>query len=90
MKEYLVFLSTILFVIFVLCFSVESSTLEKLDQQLFDAIYDEKNFGSTRYSLMESFTYFGDPYAVIGLSLISVTYGKEKNQKAEFRKVFGC
>ena len=81
MKEHLTFLATVLFVIFVLCFSVEPSTLEKLDQQLFDAIYDEKNFGSTRYSFMESFTYFGDPYAIIGLSLIGVTYGKEKNRK---------
>ena len=80
MKEYLVFVSTIFFVIFVLCFSVEPSTLEKLDQQLFDAIYDEKNLGSTLYSLMGNITHFGDPYAVIGLSLISVTYGKEKNR----------
>ena len=81
MKELLVFLSTVIFALFVLCFSVESSALEKLDQQLFDAIYDEKNLGSTRYSLMENITYFGDPYAVIGLSLISVTYGKEKKRK---------
>ena len=81
MKEYLVFLSTIFFVIFVLCFSVEPSTLEKLDQQLFDAIYDEKNLGSNLYSLMGNITHFGDPYAVIGLSLISVTYGKEKTRE---------
>ena len=59
---------------------MEPSTLEKLDKKLFDDIYDEKILGSTLYSLMENITYFGDPYAVIGLSLISVTYGKEKNR----------
>ncbi|MEC7868271.1 MAG: phosphatase PAP2 family protein [Candidatus Poribacteria bacterium] len=82
MKENLAFLSTIFFVIFILISSAaEPNTLEKLDQRIFDAIYDKKNSGSTRHTLMKNITYFGDPYAVIGLSLFNVTYGKEKTRE---------
>ena len=57
MKENLTFLSTIFFIIFILISSsAEPNTLEKLDQRIFDAIYDKKNSGSTRHTLMENIT----------------------------------
>ena len=81
MKENLKFLSVTLLIIFTFISSAESNTLEELDQQIFDAIYDEKNSGSIRHTLMKNITHFGNSYAVIGLSLLTVTYGKEKNRQ---------
>ena len=81
MKENLKFLSVTLLIIFTFISSAESNTLEELDQQIFDAIYDEKNSGSIRHTLMKNTTHFGNSYAVIGLSLLTVTYGKEKNRQ---------
>ena len=81
MKENLKFLSVTLLIIFTFISSAESNTLEELDQQIFDAIYDEKNSGSIRHTLMKNITHFGNSSAVIGLSLLTVTYGKEKNRQ---------
>ena len=81
MKENLKFLSVTLLIIFTFISSAESNTLEELDQQIFDAIYDEKNSESIRHTLMKNITHFGNSYAVIGLSLLTVTYGKEKNRQ---------
>ena len=81
MKENLRYLSIILLIFSTLISSADSNALKELDQRIFDAIYDEKHSESIKHNLMENITHFGHPYAVIGLSLLNVTYGKEENRK---------
>ena len=59
----------------------EGNFLARLDQGIFDAIYDEPPQSEPLGTIMEVGTYFGDGRTMLGVSLLLMAYGGDKNRE---------
>ncbi len=59
----------------------EGNFLARLDQDIFDAIYDEPPQSELLGAIMEVGTYFGDGRTMLGVSLLLMAYGGDKNRE---------
>ena len=53
----------------------------RLDQDIFDAIYDEPPRSEPLGTIMEIGTYFGDGRTMLGVSLLLMAYGGDENRE---------
>ena len=53
----------------------------RLDQDIFDAIYDEPPQSEPLGTIMEVGTYFGDGRTMLGVSLLLMAYGGDENRE---------
>ena len=59
----------------------EGNFLARLDQDIFDAIYDAPPQSEPLGTIMEVGTYFGDGRAMLGVSLLLMAYGGDENRE---------
>ena len=59
----------------------EGNFLARLDQDIFDAIYDEPPQSEPLSTIMEVGTYFGDGRTMLGVSLLLMAYGGDENRE---------
>ena len=59
----------------------EDNFFLRLDQDIFDAIYDEPPQSEPLGTAMEIGTYFGDGRLMLGVSLLLMAYGNDKNRE---------
>jgi membrane-associated phospholipid phosphatase len=59
----------------------EGNFFVRLDQDIFDAIYDEPPRSQPLGTIMEVGTYFGDGRTMLGVSLLLMAYGGNKNRE---------
>lgn len=59
----------------------DDNFLVRLDQDIFDAIYDEPPRSEPLGTAMEIGTYFGDGRTMLGVSLLLMAYGDDKNRE---------
>ena len=59
----------------------EGNFFVRLDQDIFDAIYDEPPRSQPLGTIMEVGTYFGDGRTMLGVSLLLMAYGGDKNRE---------
>ena len=59
----------------------EGNFFLRLDQDIFDAIYDEPPRSEPLGTAMEIGTYFGDGRTMLGVSLLLMAYGNDKNRE---------
>ena len=59
----------------------EGNFLVRLDRDIFDAIYDEPPQNEPLGTIMEVGTYFGDGRTMLGVSLLLMAYGGDKNRE---------
>lgn len=80
-----ILLSTLWAILFSLISAVgytdEGNFLARLDQDIFDAIYDEPPQSEPLGTIMEAGTYFGDGRTMLGVSLLLMAYGGDKNRE---------
>ena len=58
----------------------EGNFFARLDQDIFDAIYDAPPQSEPLGTIMEVGTYFGDGRTMLGVSLLLMAYGGDKNR----------
>ena len=75
--------SCVLFFCFisVVGYADEGNFFARLDQDIFDAIYDEPPRSEPLGTAMEIGTYFGDGRTMLGVSLLLMAYGDDKNRE---------
>ena len=59
----------------------EGNFFARLDQDIFDAIYDEPPRSEPLGTAMEIGTYLGDGRTMLGVSLLLMAYGDDKNRE---------
>ncbi len=59
----------------------EGNLFTRLDRDIFDAIYDEPPRSEPLGTTMEIGTYFGDGRTMLGVSLLLMAYGGDKNRE---------
>lgn len=59
----------------------EGNFFARLDRDIFDAIYDEPPQSEPLGTTMEVGTYFGDGRTMLGVSLLLMAYGGDKNRE---------
>ena len=59
----------------------EGNFFVRLDQDIFNAIYDEPPQSEPLGTIMEVGTYFGDGRTMLGVSLLLMAYGGDKNRE---------
>ena len=59
----------------------EGNFLARLDQDIFDAIYDAPPQSEPLGTIMEVGTYFGDSRTMLGVSLLLMAYGGDENRE---------
>ena len=59
----------------------EGNFFARLDQGIFDAIYDEPPRSEPLGTIMEVGTYFGDGRTMLGVSLLLMAYGGDENRE---------
>ena len=59
----------------------EGNFFVRLDRDIFDAIYDEPPRSQPLGTIMEVGTYFGDGRTMLGVSLLLMAYGGDKNRE---------
>ena len=59
----------------------EGNFLARLDQDIFDAIYDAPPQSEPLGTIMEVGTYFGDSRTILGVSLLLMAYGGDENRE---------
>ena len=59
----------------------EGNVFAQLDQDIFDAIYDEPPRSEPLGTIMEVGTYFGDGRTMLGVSLLLMAYGNDQNRE---------
>jgi membrane-associated phospholipid phosphatase len=59
----------------------EGNVFAQLDRDIFDAIYDEPPRSQPLGTIMEVGTYFGDGRTMLGVSLLLMAYGGDKNRE---------
>ena len=59
----------------------DGNVLSRLDRDIFDAIYDEPPRSEPLGTAMEIGTYFGDGRTMLGVSLLLMAYGGDKNRE---------
>jgi membrane-associated phospholipid phosphatase len=59
----------------------EDNLFVRLDQDIFDAIYDEPPQSEPLGTIMEIGTYLGDGRTMLGVSLLLMAYGGDKNRE---------
>ena len=59
----------------------EGNLFARLDRDIFDAIYDEPPRSEPLGTTMEIGTYFGDGRTMLGVSLLLMAYGGDKNRE---------
>ena len=59
----------------------EGNFFARLDQDIFDAIYDEPPRSEPLGTTMEIGTYFGDGRTMLGVSLLLMAYGDDENRE---------
>ena len=59
----------------------EGNFLARLDQDIFDAIYDAPPQSEPLGTIMEVGTYFGDGRTMLGVSLLLMAYGGDENRE---------
>lgn len=59
----------------------DGNFLAQLDQDIFDAIYDEPPRSEPLGTAMEIGTYFGDGRTMLGVSLLLMAYGDDENRE---------
>ena len=62
-------------------YAEEGNFLSRLDRDIFDAIYDEPPRSEPLGTTMEIGTYFGDGRTMLGVSLLLMAYGDDKNRE---------
>ena len=71
----------IFFLVSVTGYTDEDNFLARLDQDIFDAIYDAPPRSEPLGTAMEIGTYFGDGRTMLGVSLLLMAYGDDKNRE---------
>ena len=59
----------------------DSNFFVRLDQDIFDAIYDAPPKSEPLSTIMEVGTYFGDGRTMLGVSLLLMAYGGDENRE---------
>ena len=59
----------------------EGNLFTRLDQDIFDAIYDEPPQSEPLGTIMEMSTHFGDSRLMMGVSLLLMAYGNDKHRE---------
>ena len=73
--------AVLFFLICVAGYADEGNLFTRLDRNIFDAIYDEPPRSEPLGTTMEIGTYFGDGRTMLGVSLLLMAYGGDKNRE---------